>query len=95
MRVVLAVLVSLFVIGSAFAQAPVTAPVVPVVDAATKARLDTVQRAATVATSSCQALDAVKVYNEIRASTQADVEAKYPGFTVNWSTLGLMAKPAK
>ena len=74
MKFVCAVFVSLFVVGSVFAQAP-TAPVpVPALDAASKAKLDTVQRAAQVANTSCQALDAVKVYNDIRSLVHADLE---------------------
>ena len=104
MKVILAFVISLLaavlvcaISISIYAQAPTPAtppPVVPALDAQSKAKLDSVQRAAQLANTSCQALDAVKVYNDMRSLVQADVERAYPGLTVNWQTLTLMPKAA-
>jgi len=99
-------LIGMFLVGFVFgtmlvtgtAQAPTSAPAAaaaPALDAASKAKLETVQRAAQLANTSCQALEAVKVYNDIRALVQTDLEAKYPNYTVNWQTFTLMPKATK
>jgi hypothetical protein len=83
------------VLGSTvFAQAPVP---LPTLDPASKAKLDTVQRAASLANTSCQALEAVKVYSEIRSFVEADLTTSIPCLkagtcAINWSTFTLMAK---
>jgi len=105
MKIILAFVVSflvallVFVGGLVYVHAQALAappPVIPALDAQSKAKLDSVQRAALFANSSCQALEAVKVYNDMRALVQADVERVYPGLTVNWATspFALMAKAA-
>ena len=51
--------------------------------------------AGVAANAACSALDSFKHYENARALVNAQLDAKYPGFSFNWQTRTLVAKAAK
>jgi hypothetical protein len=90
----LSVFVASLVLGfviSAAAQAP--APVAaPPQDELVTAWIDTAKLAAQLANSQCQQLEAVKQFQRVQADTLKKVEARMPGYTVNWATFAVERK---
>ena len=78
-------------------EAQTTAPPVPAVatpkDELVDAWLDTAKLAAQLANSQCQQLDSVKQFQRVQAETAKKVEARLPGYTVNWQTFAVERTP--
>lgn len=72
------------------APAKPAAAVLPALDELEQAWVKNVILAQQLANSQCQALDSVKQFTAIRTDVTAKVEAKRPGFTMDWTT-GLLA----
>lgn len=83
-----------------YAQAPATtgvkgAAVAPALDELEKAWLQNVILAQQLANTAIQALPEVKQFNAVRADVTAKIDAKRPGWTMDWMTGTLVAKAAK
>lgn len=85
-------------IGAAQTAAPTGvkgAAAAPALDELEQAWLQNVVLAQQLANTQCQALDSVKQFTTVRNDVTAKVEAKRPGFTMDWTTGKLVAKAAK
>lgn len=74
------------------ASAPVAQnvpPPQPPRDELIEAWLETAKVAAQLAQTQCTQLDSVKQFNRIQLETTRKVEARVPGYTINWQTFSL------
>jgi hypothetical protein len=79
-------------VGSAQQAMPTTPPLNPPADELVQAWVEHVRTAAEFANTECQALDSVKRFNSLRQMNQVKIEARLPGFTVDWSKFIIVAK---
>lgn len=87
--------VATIVAAQSAAPVGVKGATVPALDELEKAWLQNVILAQQLANTQCQALDSVKQFTTVRNDVTAKVEAKRPGFTMDWQTGLLVAKAAK
>ena len=73
-------------------EAPAQGPVLSLDD---RMLLQTLAQLGTVANTECQALDAVKRYNDALKAITTHVEGKYPGYAVDFQRLALVPKAVK
>jgi hypothetical protein len=91
-NIVLGILLTSALVGTAgWAQEK---PADPAKDELAVAWLDTAKVAAQLANSECQSLASVKQFTGIRTQTQQKVEAKFPGYTIDWNNFTIVKKPA-
>ena len=76
--------------GSLSAQAPSAAPPFDELD---RERMERVIDAAKLANDTCAGLKAVKDFEKLRDEKTAQIEAKHPGYRLDWTTRALVAKP--
>jgi hypothetical protein len=75
-------------------QAPVAAATTEVPDADDQLLLSTLNDLAVVATQACQAQPAVKQFDAQRDRIRARLEAKHPGYVIDFEKWTLVPKPA-
>lgn len=88
-KVISVFVIMLALVGSVgFAQVPVAVPE----DELVTAWLDTVKVAGQFANSECQQLASAKQFNDLRRLKQSQIEARLPGYTVDWNQYKVVAK---
>ena len=90
---------ALLLVASVAAQAPTienakAAPVVPKFDELDQAWIETVALAAKTATGACDGLAEMKSYQAIIKAKTTQIEARHPGYRMDWTSRALVAKAA-
>jgi hypothetical protein len=91
------VVCGVLIASSVRAQAPTPTPpaVAAPKDELVEAWLDTAKIAAQLANAQCAQLDSVKQFQRVQGEVAKKVEARLPGYTVNWQTFSVeRVKPA-
>lgn len=69
------------------------APVIPKLDELDTAWVQNVSLAREMANNACQGLDVVKNYQQLLTAMSSKIEARHPGFTMDWGKGVLAVKP--
>lgn len=81
--------------GAPWRQSAPQAPTPAIFSDLERAWLDNVALANQLAVVQCQALESAKQFNALRAEVLQKIEARHPGFTVDWQKQELVPKRAQ